>query len=95
VLSGFANQTVWQIFAAFLFFRAIVSTELGTSVAYLLIRRFGSSSLRLGYSAVALVALPAPSGHSLRAQGFERTDASALDDAPATITHRIRETVDN
>ena len=52
VLSGFANQTVWLIFAAFLFSRAIGVTGLGMRVAYLLIRRFGSSSLRLGYSAV-------------------------------------------
>jgi len=69
VLSGFTNQTVWLIFAAFLFSRAIGVTGLGMRVAYLLIRRFGSSSLRLAYSTVASGALLAPFVPSDTARG--------------------------
>ncbi|HEY1946749.1 MAG TPA: DASS family sodium-coupled anion symporter [Bryobacteraceae bacterium] len=50
VLSGFADQTVWLIFTAFLFSRAITDTGLGVRVAYLFIGKFGRSALTLGYS---------------------------------------------
>jgi DASS family divalent anion:Na+ symporter len=50
VLSGFADQTVWLIFTAFLFSRAVTETKLGMRVAYLFIRKFGRSALTLGYS---------------------------------------------
>lgn len=50
VLSGFADQTVWLIFTAFLFSRAVTDTGLGARVAYLFIRKFGRSALTLGYS---------------------------------------------
>jgi DASS family divalent anion:Na+ symporter len=50
VLSGFADPTVWLIFTAFLFSRAVTDTKLGVRVAYLFIRKFGRSALTLGYS---------------------------------------------
>ena len=50
VLSGFSDQTVWLIFTAFLFSRAVTDTNLGARVAYFVIRKFGRSALTLGYS---------------------------------------------
>jgi len=39
-LSGFSNVTVWLVFTAFLFARAVTITGFGTRVGYLFIRRF-------------------------------------------------------
>src|ERR1039458_7461830 len=39
VLTGFSNATVWLIFTAFLFARAVTVTGLGRRVAYLLDRK--------------------------------------------------------
>ncbi|MFL6417006.1 MAG: DASS family sodium-coupled anion symporter [Bryobacteraceae bacterium] len=50
VLSGFADPTVWLIFTAFLFSRAVTDTRLGMRIAYLFIRKFGRNALTLGYS---------------------------------------------
>ncbi len=52
-LTGFSNITLWLIFTAFLFARAVTQTRLGLRIAYLFIERFGRSSLTLGYSIVA------------------------------------------
>lgn len=49
-LSAFANPVIWLIVSAFLFSRAVVQTGLGRRVAFLFVRWFGSSSLRLGYA---------------------------------------------
>ena len=69
VLSGFANLTVWLVFAAFLFARAITVTQLGRRIAYLIIRRFGRSSLSLGYSLAAADLVLAPFVPSDTARG--------------------------
>ncbi len=53
IFSGYSNPTVWLIFTAFLFSRAVMTTEFGMRVAYKLIRRFGRSSLALSYSIAA------------------------------------------
>jgi DASS family divalent anion:Na+ symporter len=50
VLSGFGNVTIWLIFSAFLFARAVTLTGFGTRVGYLFIERFARSPLTLGYS---------------------------------------------
>ena len=59
-LSGFSNVTVWLIFAAFLFARAVSSTGFGTRVGYLFIRTFARSPLSLGYSLAAADFVLAP-----------------------------------
>ncbi|MFN0101194.1 MAG: DASS family sodium-coupled anion symporter [Bryobacteraceae bacterium] len=69
VLLGFSNQTVWLIFSAYLFARAIGSTGLGMRVAYLLIRRFATTPLRLGYAVVSAGMLVAPFVPSDTARG--------------------------
>jgi len=60
VLSGFGNVTIWLIFTAFLFARAITATGFGTRVGYLFIERFARSPLTLGYSIAAADLVLAP-----------------------------------
>ena len=69
VLLGFSNQTVWLIFSAYLFARAIGSTGLGMRVAYVLIRSFATTPLRLGYAVVSAGMLVAPFVPSDTARG--------------------------
>lgn len=59
-LSGFSNVTVWLIFTAFLFARAVASTGFGTRVGYLFIRTFARTPLTLGYSLAAADFVLAP-----------------------------------
>ena len=69
VLAGFGNITVWLVFTAFLFSRAVTQTGFGTRVGYQFIARFGRTPLRLGYSlAAADLVLGAlhPVGHGTR-----------------------------
>jgi L-tartrate/succinate antiporter len=49
-LSGFANSTVWLIFAAYMFTLAYSETGLGKRIALHLIRRMGQRTLGLGYA---------------------------------------------
>jgi DASS family divalent anion:Na+ symporter len=71
-LQGFANTTVWLIVAAFLFARGIIQTRLGERIAYHIIRRHGSSPLRLGYSIVLadLAMAPMTPSNTARAGGI-------------------------
>ncbi len=70
-LSGFANNTVWLIVAAFLVARGFISTGLGRRIAFLFIRAFGRKTLGLAYSIVAseLVLSPATPSNTARAGG--------------------------
>jgi divalent anion:Na+ symporter, DASS family len=70
-LTGFSNITVWLVISAFFFAAGFVKTGLGTRIAYMLIARFGRSSLGLGYSLVAtdLVLAPAIPSNTARAAG--------------------------
>ena len=72
MLSGFANNTVWLIVAAFLVARGFISTGLGRRVAYMFIRAFGRKTLGLAYSIVAseLVISPATPSNTARAGGI-------------------------
>jgi DASS family divalent anion:Na+ symporter len=71
-LAGYSNPTVWLIVAAFLFARGIVQTRLGERLAYHIIRRFGGSALRLGYSIVLadLAMAPMTPSNTARAGGI-------------------------
>jgi DASS family divalent anion:Na+ symporter len=71
-LSGFANNTVWLIVAAFLVARGFISTGLGRRIAYIFIRAFGRKTLGLAYSIVAseLVLSPATPSNTARAGGI-------------------------
>ena len=71
-LSGFANNTVWLIVAAFLVARGFISTGLGRRVAFVFIRAFGRKTLGLAYAIVAseLVISPATPSNTARAGGI-------------------------
>ena len=58
--AGFGEGLILLIVAAFLVGRGVVNSGLGYRLAYMLVRRFGSSSLGLAYSMVATDALIAP-----------------------------------
>jgi L-tartrate/succinate antiporter len=59
-LSGFANTTVWLIFAAFMFALGYEKTGLGKRIALWLVRAMGRSTLMLGYAVTIADTLLAP-----------------------------------
>lgn len=95
VLSGFSNATVWLIFTAFLFARAVTATGFGLRVAYLFIQRFGHSALTLGYSIAASDVVLAPFVPSDTARGggiiypITRSVAQALGSEPGPTARRL------
>lgn len=95
VLAGFGNTTVWLVFSAFLFARAINTTQLGVRIAYLFISRFGRTSLTLGYSVAVSDLVLAPMVPSDTARGggimapIVRSLAKALDSEPGPSANRI------
>jgi len=94
-LSGFSNVTLWLIFTAFLFSRAVASTGFGMRVAYLLIARFARSPLTLGYSIAAADVALAPFVPSDTARGggvifpVTRSVAAAFGSEPGPTAGRI------
>ena len=72
VLGGYKSSTTWLVFAAFAMSTAFVSTGLGKRIAYLLIRAFGSTTLRLGYvnACLDLIISPAMPSVTARAGGI-------------------------
>jgi DASS family divalent anion:Na+ symporter len=95
VLSGFANVTVWLIFTAFLFSRAVTITGFGTRVGYLFIRRFARTPLSLGYSLAATGVVLAPFMPSDTARGggivfpITRSVAAAFGSEPGPTSKLI------
>lgn len=95
VLSGFADPTVWLIFTAFLFSRAVTDTKLGTRVAYLFIRKFGRNALTLGYSISFSDLVLAPFVPSDTARGggiicpITKSVAEALGSEPGTQSGKM------
>ena len=69
VLSGYASTTTWLVFTAFALSTAFVVTGLGRRIAYLMIRSFGSTTLRLGYINTILDLLISPGMPSVTARG--------------------------
>ncbi|HEX7270677.1 MAG TPA: anion permease [Casimicrobiaceae bacterium] len=59
-LSGFANATVWLIFAAFMFALGYDKTGLGRRIALLLVKKMGRRTLTLGYAVAAADTVLAP-----------------------------------
>jgi len=59
-LSGFANTTVWLIFAAFMFALGYEKTGLGRRIALALVKLMGKRTLTLGYAVTLADALLAP-----------------------------------
>jgi L-tartrate/succinate antiporter len=59
-LSGFANTTVWLIFAAFMFALGYEKTGLGRRIALFLVKSMGKRTLTLGYAVTIADLLLAP-----------------------------------
>ncbi len=95
VLSGFSDPTVWLIFTAFLFSRAVTDTGLGIRVAYFFIKRFGRGALTLGYSISCSDLVLAPFVPSDTARGggiispITRSVAGVLGSEPGTESGRM------
>jgi divalent anion:Na+ symporter, DASS family len=95
VLSGFGNLTVWLVFIAFLFSRAVTATGFGTRLGYIFIRRFARTPLSLGYSLAAADLVLAPFIPSDTARGggvvypITRGVAAALGSEPGPTAARI------
>jgi DASS family divalent anion:Na+ symporter len=97
VFSGFANATVWLIFTAFLFARAVTQTGFGRRVGYFFIRQFARTPLSLGYSLAAADLALAPFIPSDTARGggivfpVVRNVASDLGSEPGPTAKKIGE----
>src|SRR5882757_845001 len=89
-LAGFSDPTVWLIFTAFLFSRAVTQTKLGMRIAYFFIGKFGKSPLTLGYSIACSDLVLAPFVPSDTARGggiispIVRSVSRALGSEPGT-----------
>lgn len=68
-LMGFSNDVIWLIVAAFMFAKGFIKTGLGRRVAYLLMRRFGDSTLKLAYTLAITDFVVAPATPSNTARG--------------------------
>jgi DASS family divalent anion:Na+ symporter len=95
VLAGFSNLTVWLVFSAFLFARAVTVTRFGLRIAYFFIDRFGKSALTLGYSLAASDVVLAPFVPSDTARGggimypVTRSVAEAAGSEPGETADRL------
>lgn len=68
-LEGFSNTVIWLIVSAFMFSRGFIKTGLGRRIAFILMRRFGDSSLKLAYTMAATDFIVAPFTPSNTARG--------------------------
>ena len=95
ILSGFSNVTVWLVFTAFLFSRAVTQTGFGMRVGYLFIERFARSPLTLAYSLAGADLVLAPFIPSDTARGggivfpITRSVAAAFGSEPGPTAKRI------
>ena len=83
VLSAFSGNTVWLIVSAFILARAFIITGLGRRIAYIAMRAFGDSSLKLAYSISfsEMIIAPAIPSNSARAGGLIFPIVQSLADA--------------
>ncbi len=80
--SGFSESFILLILAAFLVAKGVIKSGLGRRIAFLLIRRFGKSTLNLGYCIVATDTVLGPAIPSNTARSgilYPITHALALD----------------
>lgn len=71
-LSGFSSNVVWLIISAFLFSRGFIKSGLGRRIAFLLMNKFGDSSLKLAYTLIFsnLIISPAIPSNTARCGGI-------------------------
>jgi divalent anion:Na+ symporter, DASS family len=94
-LHAFGESTPWLVFTAFIIGQCFIETGLGNRVAYFMIRRFGKTSLRLGYVAMLtdLILAPATPSNTARTGGLVSpiyfSVANALGSKPDQNPRRI------
>ncbi|MGL6201503.1 MAG: DASS family sodium-coupled anion symporter [Lachnospiraceae bacterium] len=94
-MSGYSSSVVWLIISAFLFSRSLIKTGLGKRIAYMLMKLFGSSSLKLGYalSISNFIISPAIPSNTARAGGIMfpivRSIAEVFDSKPGASARKI------
>lgn len=71
-LSGYTDANVWLIVSAVFFSRGLINSGLGKRIAYSLIKRFGTSTLRLAYALAItdLIISPATPSNTARGGGI-------------------------
>ena len=95
VLSGFSNLTIWLVFTAFLFAKAVTATGFGKRVGYLFIEGFARTPLSLGYSVAAADLVLAPFIPSDTARGggvifpITRSVSAAFGSEPGPTAKRM------
>jgi DASS family divalent anion:Na+ symporter len=94
-LGGYADPVVWLVLAAFFMSRAMVKTGLGRRIALLFIRKYGRTSLGLGYALVGtdfLLASVVPS-NGARCGGITfpiaKSVAEAYDSRPGETARKL------
>lgn len=68
-LSGFSSEIVWLVLFAFFISLGFIKTSLGSRIAYMLISRFGNTTLGLAYSLVLSELMLSPLIPSVTARG--------------------------
>lgn len=95
LLQGYASTTVWLVFSAFIISQAFIQTGLGKRIAYVLLGRFGRTSLGLGYimAVTDLVISPATPSYTARSGGIVfpvfRSIAQTLGSEPGETAGKI------
>lgn len=71
-LAGFSNTTIWLIVSAFMFAEGFIKTGLGKRIAYVLLSRFGGSTLNVAYvlSTADLIVAPFTPSNTARGGGI-------------------------
>ena len=93
--SGFSESIILLILAAFLVAKGVIKSGLGRRIAFLLISRFGKSTLNLGYCIVATDTLLGPAVPSNTARSgilYPITHALSLDTGSLPTTDGRRKT---
>ena len=68
-LSGFGNATIWLIVGAYMFAKGFIKTGLGRRIAYVIMSKIATSSLKLGYSLAITDFIVSPATPSNTARG--------------------------
>ena len=68
-LEGFSNTVIWLIFSAFMFAKGFIKTGFGRRIAYIMMSKFGDSTLKLAYTMAATDFIVAPFTPSNTARG--------------------------
>lgn len=71
-LSGFGNATIWLIVGAYMFAKGFIKTGLGRRIAYIIMSKIATSSLKLAYSMALtdLIVSPATPSNTARGGGI-------------------------